>query len=126
MRGKEYSKDLRIRVINHIKSGKTQTSASLIFKVSKSAVNRWWLRYVKDKDLTAKKRGGSKGKVDVEELQKYVELNPDKTLKEIGIKFSVSDTAIGKRLKKMNFSYKKKRLPTKKPMNRKEKNTSKD
>ena len=106
-----YSKDLRIRVIEHIESGGSQKSACEIFKVSKSAVSRWWIRYKEEGIIAAKAVGGSKGKVDCEKLSGYVIANSDKTLAEIGLYFGVSACAIQKRLKKLGFSYKKKRLP---------------
>ena len=42
-----------------------------------------------------------------EELKLYIENNVNATLQEIGIHFSVTDVAILKRLRNMNYSYKK-------------------
>ena len=106
-----YSTDLRIRVIEHIKSGKTQASASRTFRISTSAVSRWWERYIKSGTLKAKPRLGSKGKVDVKALEKYVRLNPNTTLSELGVMFGVSACAIHNRLRELGFSYKKKPSP---------------
>ena len=80
-----YSTDLRIRVIERIKSGETQISTSRLYKVSTSAVSRWWNRYKNSKIVSAKPRLGSKGKVDPEKLKKYIESNPDTNLKNLGI-----------------------------------------
>jgi len=106
-----YSTDLRIRVIERIKSGETQISTSRLYKVSTSAVSRWWNRYKNSKIVSAKPRLGSKGKVDPEKLKKYIESNPDTNLKNLGILFGVSACAIHNRLKAMGFSYKKKPSP---------------
>ena len=123
MTTKAYSNDLRSRVIEYIKTGKTQKDTALLFKMSKSAVSRWWLRYKQESLLTSKPRGGSKGKIVPTELQQYVELNPDKTLEEIGKVFGASDCAIHKRLKKLGFHYKKKTLSIWKQIKKKEKIT---
>lgn len=121
MTKKAYSNDLRSRVIEYIKLGNTQRSAVELFKISKSAVNRWWLRYKNDGVLIAKVKGGSKGKINLSKLIEYVGANPDKTLTEIGKEFGASNCAIHKRLKKLGFSYKKKTLSIWKQIKRKEK-----
>ena len=104
---KEYSKDLRSRVIKHIESGCTQITTSRLFKVSTSTVSRWWIAYRQDGRTFAKARGGSKGKINLEDLKVFVTDNSDKTLFQIGLHFGVSAWAINKRLKTIGFSYKK-------------------
>ena len=107
MTSKAYSNDLRSRVIEYIKTGNSQKSAAALFKIGKSAVSKWWLRYKQEGSMVSKPRGGSKGKIDPTKLKQYVESNPDKTLEEIGKEFGASDCAIHKRLRKLGFSYKK-------------------
>lgn len=51
-----------------------------------------------------------------EALKLYIEANVNATLKDIGNHFFVSDVAILKRLRNMNYSYKKKRWGTKRGM----------
>lgn len=102
-----YSIDLKSRVIEHIKSGNSQKSTSQIFKVSTSAINRWWIRYKVEGVFTSKARQGSKGKVNAESLKNFVQDNGDKTLLDIGNYFGVSACSIYRRLKKLGFSYKK-------------------
>jgi transposase len=118
-----YSLDLRERVINHIKSGNSQKATVEIFKVSKSTVSRWWIRYKNDGEFGAKKRLGSKGKINKEQLVIYVEANPDKTLAEISTIFNVSIWTIHFWLKKLGFRYKKKPSPTRKRIMQSENNT---
>jgi len=60
MTTKAYSNDLRLRVIEHIKSGNSQKSAATLFLIGRNAVSRWWLRYQKEGSLVSKPRGGSK------------------------------------------------------------------
>jgi transposase len=112
MRIKTFSKDLRVRVIQYIEEGNTQLKASKLFKVSKSAVNRWWKRYQEEGSFEARRKIGSKGKIDQKELEQYVRKHPDETLAQIAANFKVTGVAIWRRLKKLGFSYKKKRSPT--------------
>jgi transposase len=55
-----YSIDLREKVIKYIESGNSQQSASKIFRLNVSTVNRWWLRYKREGNYAAKKRPGGK------------------------------------------------------------------
>jgi len=111
MKKRQYSLDLRERVIASIKAGNDQKTTSKTFKISTSSVNRWWLRYKKENVISPKPRLGSKGKINIQELKAYVEANEDKTLSEMSKLFKVSICAIYKRLKKLGFSYKKKPSP---------------
>lgn len=69
---KEYSEDLRSRVIKHIESGCTQISTSRLFQVSTSTVSRWWIPHQQDCITSAKARGSSKGKINHEDLKVFV------------------------------------------------------
>lgn len=111
MSQKTYSMDLRLRVIEHIKLGSNQKATSVVFKVSKSTVGRWWLSYKEEGSIAPKVRQGSKGRVDPENLKNYVIDNENSTLVEIGSYFKVSACSIYRRLKKLGFSYKKKPSP---------------
>lgn len=110
-----YSKDLRIRAINHIKAGNSTRTTAKVFSLGKSTVHRWWARYKTLGNVSALPRGGSKGKVSKEALLKYVDTHPDTNLYTMANRFGVSKTAIGKLLKKWGYGYKKKRTPTWKP-----------
>ena len=90
MSTKAYSKDLRTRVIGYIEEGNTQRAASKLFHVSKSAVNRWWTRYIKEGSLETKPKLGSKGKVNQQDLENYVQAHPNKKLSEIGEAFNLN------------------------------------
>lgn len=106
---KPYSNDLRIRVINALKDRIPQRKISEMFSISLESVKRWWKIYkltgiVKPKQINITKPR----KVNYEELKRYVESNPDKTLKEIGKKFNIHLTAVFYIFKKLNITYKKK------------------
>ena len=45
MKKRQYSVDIRERVIAYIEAGNDQKRTSKTFKISTSSVNRWWLRY---------------------------------------------------------------------------------
>lgn len=120
-----YSTDLRMRVIERIKSGQTQISTCILYKISSSAVSRWWNRYKESKEISAKPRLGRKSKVPSEKLIEYIKLNPNSTLAQVGKVFDVSACTIHNRLKSLGFSYKKKTSPTWSQMKKREKNTNK-
>lgn len=118
MSTKAYSTDLRIRVINYIKSGHSQRGASKLFSVSKSAVNLWCKRYKEENSFSAKPKLGSKSKVTAETLEAFVTQNPCMTLKEIGLHFGLGKSTIQKRLQNLGFRYKKKHSPMWRRMNK--------
>ena len=111
MSTRSYSTDLRERVIEHIKEGGSQKSASTILKISLSAIGRWWSRYKKEGTIAPKKRKGSKGKIKLDVLNEYIQSNANQTLAKVGAHFNVSAAAICKRLKQLGYSYKKNRIP---------------
>ncbi|PPE03667.1 IS630 transposase-related protein [Holospora curviuscula] len=111
MKKKQYSLDLKERVIEYIKLGHDQKTSAKMFMVSKSSVSRWWIRYEKEGVIKPSVRLGSKGKIDPDQLKIYVENNENKTLAEIARLFNVSICSVYRRLKKLGFSYKKKPLP---------------
>jgi transposase len=115
-----YSLDLRERVIDHIKGGNNQRTTSKLFKVSTSTVSLWWIRYQKEGHVRPRKLLGSKGKIDTEILIKMIEEDGDKTLAEMGLICKVSASAISQKLRRLGYSYKKKRLPMWKLMKRSE------
>ncbi len=125
MINKSYSKDLRVSLVEYLKEGNSQASASKIYKISTSTVNRWWLIYKNENRVSCKARGGSKGKIDPLSLAKFVEKNPDKTLSEIGLEFGIKASSVYYRLKSLNFSYKKKPSPTWKLVKKSEKSIKK-
>lgn len=111
MSTQSYSMDLRKRVIEYIKKGNTQKSASDIFGISTSAISIWWRRYKSGETLSPKKSPGKVRIVCLNELNQYMKSNGDQTLEEIGSFFKVSAVAIFKSLKLLGYSYKKNRIP---------------
>ena len=104
-----YSKDLRIRVINRLKNGKeSHQEIADNFEIGVATLRRW-IRLHKDTgSLDCRLPTVTRPrKVDYKKAKKFIERNPDKTLKEIGDKFGVKDTAILYITKKLNITYKK-------------------
>ena len=106
-----YALDLRLKVIHYLEQGHTQRSCATVFDLHRSTIYRWWKRYRSEGHVTARKRLGRQGKVDPQALAQYVKAYPEKTLKQIGAHFDVSDVSIYNRLKQLGFSYKKKPSP---------------
>ena len=118
----EYSLDLRQKVIEFIDSGNSQRHASKIFKISKTTINRWCLRYKNEGHYKSRKRLGSKAKIDKESFALYIQNNPNATSDSIGKAFGMSASGARYWLRAIGFSYKKKPLPTWKLIKKSEKN----
>ncbi len=105
---KAYSLDLRKRVFALLVEGKSKLFIEENLGEATKTILKWQKRYeatgLMDKMIPKLTRPR---KVDYKEVQKFVEKNPDKTLREIGDKFGVKDTAILYIIKKLNMTYKK-------------------
>jgi len=105
---KAYSMDLRERVFDLLAKGKSKLFIEATLGVSTKTILKWQKRY-KDTGLMERviPRLTRPRKVDYKKAKKFIEKNPDKTLKEIGDKFGVKDTAILYITKQLNITYKK-------------------
>lgn len=103
-----YSLDLRKKVINYLERGGSQRAASEIFSLHVNTVNRWWCRYKKEGNCSARARLGYKSKVDHIGLELFIRTNPDTKLSEVGSRFGISVVHAGRLLKRLGYSYKKK------------------
>lgn len=120
-----YSKDLRKRVIDYIESGNSQVQAAKLFCLNGSTVNRWWLRYQKEGHYKPRVRPGAKVKIDAAALEEAVKSNPDVKAEDLAKLYKVNKWTICRWLKKLGFSYKKKRLPMWKQVKKSAKPTKK-
>ena len=108
-----YSVDFRECVISYIESGGSRVLASRIFNVGVETIRRWIILKHKTGGILPKPHGGGHPiKINLVELKKFIDANPDKTLQEIGHKFSVSHVSIWSALKKLNYVSKKRRYYT--------------
>lgn len=106
---KAYGEDLRIRVVNRVKDGKeSHQQVADIFDVGVATLRRW-IKLCKDTGSVAHKvpTVTRPRKVDYKKAQKFIEKNPDKTLKEIGEKFKITDKAVWYITKQLGITYKK-------------------
>jgi len=104
---KKYSLDLRKRVVNCVLEGNNFSQAAKKFNVSYETARLWYNKYLKGslEDPVPKTRKPKK--LDSEVLKKYVDENPDKTVKQIAEHFNVWYYAVYYRLNQMGYTYKK-------------------
>ncbi|ETZ05201.1 IS630 transposase-related protein [Holospora undulata] len=117
---KSYSNDLRQRVIEYLDEGNGYIEASQLFKISVSAIGRWYRKYKQEGSYFPKRRGGSEKKIDLGKLEEYVKENQNMTLKKAAQEFGVSIFTISYWLKRLGYSYKKKTFRTWKQANKSE------
>jgi len=103
-----YSLDLRKRTVEHVLKGNTIVSASKLFSINVQTIRSWLNKYINNEGLEPKKRPGAKGRVNKEEFECFINKNPNKTSREIGKEFGISESGAKYYLKKFNFKYKKK------------------
>ena len=99
-------------MIEYLDAGNGYSEASQLFKISVSAIGRWYRKYKQEGSYLPKRRGGSKKRIDLEKLEEYVKENKDMTLKKAAQEFGVSIFTISYWLKRLGYSYKKKIFPT--------------
>lgn len=103
-----YSLDLREKAVAYVKFGGTRISAAKIFGIGEKTIRRWLKLQNNTGSLkSSSHKSGRKPKVQATELVEFVSKNPDKTLHEIAENFAVNPSSIWKRLKKMNYVFKK-------------------
>lgn len=118
-----YSKDLRKKVMEYLKGGRSQKEASEVFGIHRNTISIWKIRYKKEGIYDSRRRLGNRSKIDYEKLEAFVNANPNVKLSEVGSKFGISGWHAGRLMRRLGFSYKKKPLPTWKQTMREEKLT---
>ena len=103
MRTSPYSLDLRKKVIEHILRGNSQQSAVRIFRLSKTTVNIWYLRYKKEGHYHPRSRPGAKARINHNNFIKYVTDHGDLKASAIGKRFGMSEAGARYWLKKLGF-----------------------
>ena len=98
-----YSKDLRTRVLDHVRSGGSKTEAAKIYGISRRTIYNW--ERLGSEHL---KPGPQKGfKICIYSLQDFIQKHPDKLLKELASHFGVTESGICKALKRAKITRKK-------------------
>lgn len=106
-----YSIDLREKVINFLEMGNTQRETSKVFNLSKTTINKWYLRYKNEGHYLPRKHLGAKPKIIKENFSNYVMHNLNATSEDIGKAFGISSSGARYWLRAIGFSYKKKPSP---------------
>jgi transposase len=103
---------ITIRVVNRVKESKElHQQIADNFGIGVATLRRWIQLYKETGSVEHKVPAVTRPrKVDYEKVQKFVEKNPDKTLKEIGERFKISAFASHKIIRKLNITYKKRFL----------------
>jgi transposase len=120
-----YSLDLREKVIKYLQLGNSQQSASKIFMLNPSTINRWWLRYKREGACAPKQRLGRAPRLSLSVVKNYIEMNPNFKSADMGKHFGMTSGGAFYWLKKLGYSYKKKTLPMWKQMKKNENYTKK-
>lgn len=124
-----YSYDLRTKVINAIDEGMGKTQVSRIFKISRNTIDLWLKKREKTGDYRADvgyQQGYNSKISDLDKFREFAAAHGSLTQKEMAEKWSekISDRTIGKALKKIGYSRKKKLTVIKKEMKKKDKNSN--
>ena len=118
--GAPHSLKVREQIVDYVDKGNSMSKAARHFGVGKGTVSQYMKLAEKGK-LTPKPTGGQRPKKFTDEqLLNQLDKNPSITQRELGAIFDVSHTAIGKRIHKLNLSFKKKRRFTAKETKKKE------
>jgi transposase len=115
---KGYSKDLRKRAIEYKKEGVHTRDVAIYLKVCERSVDRWWVEWLEEERLSSKEgyqKGYDRKIPDEEEFEAFILANPNKSQAELGRMWRIpcSATTIGKGMKRIGYSYKKKTIATK-------------
>mgnify|MGYP001123430651 CR=1 FL=1 len=77
-----YSRDLREKALRAVQSGRSITSISQLFGISRSTLSQWYQRYQQHGEMAAKahyQRGHSHKICDWDEFRTFVQQHGDKT-----------------------------------------------
>jgi transposase len=112
-----YSNDLRIKVAKMFDKGMKRRDIATTLQINLSTLSQWKQQHKEDKLLVIKEyKRGFKSRFDKQAIQKYVEANPDKYLREIKEVFTISKTRLALILNELGLTLKKRKHSTKKEM----------
>ena len=116
-----YSMDLRKRVVAAVKGGMKQTEASKVYAICRKTLYSWLKLEATTGSLepiTGFQKGHSHGITELEAFRSFVDAHPDYTQEEIAAHFSVGSSTVGRTLKKIHYTRKKRVKPTQKEVQR--------
>lgn len=123
-----YSVDLRQKIVDAIKNGMSQTDAERIFNVARRTIYSWLSIQEKTGSLepqTDFQKGHSHAIKDLDKFKKFVDNHADYTQEEMAEHFSVSGVTIGRMLKKIGYTRKKRITRTQKEAKKRDVNFKK-
>jgi len=104
---KKYSLDFRKKVVDSVIEGDNFSQTARKFKISYETVRLWYHKHLKGSLKDPQPKNRKPKKLDPVLLKKYVDENPDKTVKQIADHFGVWYQAVYYRLNQMGYTYKK-------------------
>jgi transposase len=121
-----YDEKYRVRAVAFKNNGHTFEELKEVFGIFNNTYYRWQ----KNKERTGfyapkSEKRTRKRKIDLEELKLAVEEKPDAYLRELAEKFKCSLASVHSRLTQIDITRKKRRLPIRKNLKKKGRNTSK-
>ena len=122
-----YSYDLRTKVISALADGMGKSRASRTFKISRNTIDLWLKQRKETGDYRPKvgyQHGYNKKITDLDKFKEFAQAQGSKTKKEMAEAWSenISDRTIGKALKKIGYTRKKKLTVIKREMKKEDKN----
>jgi len=102
-----YNEDFRKRAVEYYYEGNTQKEVTKVFKIDRSTLRKWRIRYENDSLKTIYPKTRKSRKLPLDELKQYIEENSDAFLVEIGDHFGCSAEAVRKALIKLKITLKK-------------------
>jgi transposase len=121
-----YSIDYRKAAIEYKQSGHTFAQLKEVFKITACTYYQWLELQKTTGTLKFRNASERRRKIDPDALKLAVEEKPDAYLRELAVKFGVSEVAIHKRLKKLKITYKKRHLHIRKSPRKTGQNISKN
>jgi transposase len=106
-----YSVDLRARAVAAVYDGMSKVKVCKIFSICRRTLYSWLALKEAHGSLEPAmgfQKGHSHGIKDLEAFRVYVEAHPDLTQEEMAAKYQVGSSTIGRALKKIGYSRKKK------------------
>ena len=104
---KSYSLDLRKKIILCVKNGENFLNTAKKFGITHVTVRRWYYMDLNGSLADPEPKIRKPKKLNPEELKRFVDENPDKTIKQIADHFNVWYQSVYYRLNKMGYTYKK-------------------
>ena len=106
-----YDYDLRVKVIEAVKSGHQVVDVSKIFNIGRATVQRWLKKFREEGDMSPKvnwQKGHSHKIKDLDEFRESVAAKPQRTVAEIASDLGgVGKSTVYRALQKIDFTRKK-------------------